>query len=191
MRIQFYTNRPINMQQKNADKNADNSVSKVVNNDMVIKAEKTLNYHFGSKIAIVSLTAAASIIMISRNFQKNTKKYLGKFKDYLEKKLELSSLNDSTKWTKFYNFAIQRINSFMKQSESINNLTSLKDILFMKFMYKWGPTKKLHETISNYFEKLSWNTVLKSYKKTGKKFDRSVVLRPPFFFRERNSSASK
>ena len=41
----------------------------------------------------------------------------------------------------------------------------------MKLMYKSTPTKKIHSGISNIFEKLSINTVKKSYKKTQKRFN--------------------
>jgi hypothetical protein len=39
-------------------------------------------------------------------------------------------------------------------------------------MYKTKPTKKIHKSISKFFENLSRKTVVKSYKQTGKSFDR-------------------
>ena len=107
---------------------------------------------------------------MSRGFQKNASKALNKFKIYLEDKRDLSSIKDTSQKTKFYDFSLRRINSFIKKTESINNITSLKDILFMKLMYKTKPTEKIHKGITSYFEKVSRQTVLDSYKKTEKHF---------------------
>ena len=46
----------------------------------------------------------------------------------------------------------------------------------MKLMYKTGPTKKIHESITKWFEGLSWKTVIKSYKNTKKNFDRMYKI---------------
>ena len=124
-----------------------------------------------SAITIATLASVASIVMLSRGFQKNANKYLNRFKDYLGRKQEKSFLQDSNQKAKFYEFSIRRVNSFIKKTESLNNITSAKDILFMKLMYKSEPTKKIHQSITEYFEKLSRKTVLDSYKRTANNFD--------------------
>ena len=118
------------------------------------------------------LVAGGVVLTFSRGFQKNTGKYLNKLKTHLEQRLELSTLQESGKAAKFYTYSIRKLNSFIKKSESINNITSLKDILFMRLMYKTKHTRKIHKKISNVFENLSQQTVIKSYKKTLEKFDK-------------------
>ena len=137
--------------------------------DDTIKEQKSGKVNT-STITLISLATVGSFVMLSRGFQKNAHKYLTKFKNYLSAKQEKSFLNDSDKKAKLYDFSIKRINSFIKKSESINNITSLKDILFMKMMYATKPTKKIHQSISDYFEKVSRKTVLDSYKKTAENF---------------------
>ena len=100
---------------------------------------------------------------------KGAAKFFDKIKLKLEKKLAKGG-----KFEDFYRFSLNRINSFIEKSESINNITSLKDVLFQKFM--WGKdgtrkfTKKIHEGITNFFDKISRKTVNSAYNKTQNKF---------------------
>lgn len=168
MRILPKTNPPYTIGNSNFRK------SETVNPELDKKpsSSKKENSHIGSGITLATLLTVCIFFMLSRGFQKNTNKFLNKVKDYLEKKQELSTLSSSGKKTKMYEYAIHRTNSFIKKSESINNITSLKDILFMKFMYKFEPTKEIHKTISEGFEKLSRKTVVDSYTKTEKDFEK-------------------
>ena len=50
-----------------------------------------------------------------------------------------------------------------EQARSVNNFTSFKDLLFKKLMYKTKPTAKIHDGITNCFEKLSKATVNRKY----------------------------
>ena len=142
--------------------------SKDNNNIKNNKKNKISKYALTTGVA--ALIISGSILMFSKGFQKNTGKYLNKLKELLEYKLELSSLQES-KTSKIYDYSIKKLTSFIKKSESINNITSVKDILFMRLMYKTKPTRKIHDKISDIFENLSRKTVLKSYDKTAKKFD--------------------
>ncbi len=151
------------------------SANKITNADKDNKTRKE-GQRTGSAIAIASLATVCSLLMLSRGVQKNTNKFLNHIKDYLEKKSERSSLKNASKKKSFYDFFIRRTNSFIKKSESINNITSLKDVLFMRLMYKTKPTKELHEAISKYFEEVSQKTVFDSYKKTDKCFKQMYKL---------------
>ena len=130
------------------------------------------NKRIGSAITVATIASVCGVLMLSRRSQKSTEKYLTKFKNYIESKQEISAINESSKLTKFYEHIIRRTNSFLKKSESINNITSLKDILFMRLMYKTELTKNIHKTISDFFEGMSRKTVIDSYKKTKKDFER-------------------
>ena len=129
-------------------------------------------YKNTSAVTIAALGTVVLLFSLSRGFQKNVSRFLDKTKDYLETRVARTSINDSKKQKSFYEFFIRRINSFMHKLESINNITSLKDILFMKLMYETKPTKKMHEAITQYFAKVSEQTVLKSYEKTEKMFNK-------------------
>ena len=124
-----------------------------------------------SKTAFLACIIGGGMLFLSKGVQKHTTKTLEKIRDTLEGKLDTSVLKDSHKKSSFYEYSLRRINSFLLKSESINNINSLKDILFMKSMYSTAPTKKVHKGISDFFEKLSINTIKKSYKKTQKDFD--------------------
>ena len=119
-----------------------------------------------------ALIAGGGALFFSKGFVKFAKKGLDSLKEFLEGKLEASSVDNSKKKTSFYESSIRRVNSFIQKSESINNINSVKDILFMKLMYKTRPTRKIHKAISGFFERLSLNTVRSSYKKTQKNFDK-------------------
>ena len=164
MRIQRTINQPVlnNFRNTNVVTEKNNSVTNTEERNRINVSP--------SAITIASLASIVAVLMLSRGFQKNANKYLSKLKDYLGKKLEKSSLDDSSKKTKFYEFSINRINSFIKKTESVNNITSAKDILFMKLMYKYKPTKEIHKSVSDFFEKISRKTVLSSYEKTAKNF---------------------
>ena len=135
-----------------------------------VKIEQTKQRKTGSAIAIASLAAVSTLFMLSRGFQKNANKFLNYLKKYFEKKSEHTLLKTSGKKKNFYEFFVRRLNSFINKSESINNITSLKDILFMNLMYKSQTTKNIHQAISKYFEKISQKTVLDSYKNTRENF---------------------
>ena len=151
---------------KNYKLSTENNEVRVVNTK-----ENNAKNKSGKAVTIASIAAVFSFIILSRGFQKNTNKFLNKIKEALEKKYANNLSGMSKKRKNFYEFSIRRINSFIRKSESINNITSLKDILFMKLMYKTKPTRNIHEKISKYFEKISQKTVFDSYSKTGKLFE--------------------
>lgn len=116
-------------------------------------------------------TLAIGLIFLSKGVQKKSRNFLETVKENLEIKMDKSIFNNSEHKTSFYEYSIRKISSFIRKSESINNFNSLKDILFMRFMYKTTPTKKIHQGISKIFEYLSRKTITKSYKKTQKYFN--------------------
>jgi len=117
-----------------------------------------------------ALIAGAGLLVLSRGLPKNTTKYLENIKDFLEKKIEKASFRDSDRLSEFYVYSLRKVNSFIKKSQSINNLTSIKDILFKKIMDGTSFTSKIHRNISMFFERVSRRTVKASYKTTGSKF---------------------
>ena len=132
------------------------------------KSDKSFNTTAGNMVII----AGIGLLFLSKGIQKNTGKYLNKFKEYLETKLEYSELNNNKKKVSFYDYSIRKLSAFINKTESINNITSLKDILFMKFMFNTKPTQRVHTWITKMFEQASRKTVTKSYKETKQAFDK-------------------
>ena len=174
MHILTVTNQPniyrssFNAGDKKELSRAENAENK--NNTALQQNADPKQYKNGSSIAVAALAMVCCFFMLSKGFQKSANVFLNKTKEYFEKK-SAHSLKESGKRKKFYDFSIRRINSFIIKSQSINNITSLKDILFMKLMYKTQMTKDIHQSISNYFQNISQKTVLNSYEKTKKSFE--------------------
>ena len=127
--------------------------------------KKNIKINIGTPATIITLGTVGGILMFSKGTQKAMSKFLKHIKNITEEKLKHSTLKKDNK-NDFYRTANKNLTSFIKKTESINNINSFKDILFMKFMFKYKPTQKLHQSITNYFEKISRNTVYKSYEKT-------------------------
>lgn len=118
------------------------------------------------------LLVGLGLLLFSRGVLKRTKQFLEGVNDYLSLKKDKHVFDDSISKASFYNYTMRSVNSVIRKTEIINNAVSIKDMLFMRFMYKTKPTKLIHQKISNYFENLSRNTVIKSYKYTQKFFDK-------------------
>lgn len=132
--------------------------------------KKESNHKLGKTIAISALVVGfGTLAILSGGFNKGTAKFLNKWKLKLEQKMAQSS-----KFKNFYRFAVGKIDSFLSKSESINNFTTLKDVFFQRLM--WGKdgnrsfTRKIHEGITKYFDKVSRKTVNSSYSNTYDKF---------------------
>ena len=141
-----------------------------LNAPFVEEEKKKKTNKLGTTIAISALVIGfGTLAIFSGGLNKGAAKFFDKIKLKLEKKLAKGG-----KFEDFYRFSLNRINSFIEKSESINNITSLKDVLFQKFM--WGKdgtrkfTKKIHEGITNFFDKISRKTVNSAYNKTQNKF---------------------
>ncbi len=129
--------------------------------------KRGLVYAVGSSALLVGL----GVLVLMRGLPKSTNKYIEKITSFIEKQLEKASLKGSSSWQEFYIYTLRKLNSFKDKAQSINNFTSLKDILFKNIMIKNKYTSKIHKDISNLFEKISRRTVITSYNTTGKKFD--------------------
>lgn len=132
--------------------------------------KKESNHKLGKTIVISGLVVGfGTLALLSGGFNKGTVKFLNKWKLKLEQKMAKNS-----KFKNFYRFAVGKIDSFISKSESINNFTTLKDVFFQRLM--WGKdgnrsfTRKIHESITKYFDRVSRKTVNSSYSNTYDKF---------------------
>ena len=128
--------------------------------------KKKVNYKIPITIGTAALVTGFGILALLKG-PKGINKYLGNLKTKLEKKLESGG-----RFQSFYKNSLKAINSFYEKSTSINNLTSLKDVLFQKLMFGNKFTKNIHLYITKVFNRISRNTVNASYAKTQQKFAR-------------------
>lgn len=124
----------------------------------------------GKKITLYALAAGFGTLLLMKGAMSKTfAKVLDKLQFSLEKKL-----SKDNKMKHFYRFALSKIKIMSEKFESINNFTTLKDVLVQRLMYgKNGQrtfTRKIHEGITHFFDKISRKTVNSSYASTQKKF---------------------
>lgn len=138
--------------------------------NMPLENDNKKNKSYGKTIVVSSLFAGFGILALMKGtVPKSLSKILDKWKLKLEEKTAKGG-----KLKNFYHFIIGKINSFRAKAESINNFTSMKDVLFQRLM--WGKdgnrtfTRKIHEGITRFFDKISRNTVNSAYSSTQKKF---------------------
>ena len=141
-------------------------------NTPIIQEEdkKTKNHKLGKTIVISALVAGfGTLALLGGGFNKGAAKFLNKWKVKLEQKMSQNS-----KFKNFYRFVVGKIDSYIAKSESINNFTTLKDVLFQRLMYgKDGNrkfTRKIHEGVTKFFDNISRKTVNSSYSETYHKF---------------------
>ena len=119
-----------------------------------------------------ALLVGGGVLMLTRGLPKNTEKYLESLKKFLEKKLEKSKWKGADSWSEFWIYSIRKVDSFIDKAQSINNFTSIKDILFKNLMDRTKFTANIHKKITDFFERLARKTVLSSYKSTTQKFNK-------------------
>lgn len=137
------------------------------------EARKTNNLKIiGTSIAIATILAAGGIFFFLRGGPKGLTKGFQSLKILLERKVQKSKLSGTG--ASVYEFMLGKIDYLVNKSQAINNFTTIKDFTFKKLMYggnqNWHYTRKIHNTITNMFEKLGLKTVSKSYSKTFKSF---------------------
>ena len=123
-----------------------------------------------NKYVVPTVVTAALVIgfgtlgIMKGALAKKAVKYLEKIKIQLEKKVEAGG-----NFVNFYKGCIEHINSFRDKAQSVNNITSLKDILFQKLMFTTNITKRIHKGITRFFSNISRKAVNISYGNTERK----------------------
>lgn len=141
------------------------------------KNKKSKAKKIGLGAAIGAITTSLIVFAFTKGMPKNTYKYLESIIDRLDNKIAIRKINgENDALTEFYLKAINKLKKFGEKSQSINNFTSYKDIIFMKMMDKTKFTKKIHTKITSVFEKMARNTVNRSYKRTQTKFSNLFEL---------------
>lgn len=132
--------------------------------------KKEKNHRLGKTIAVSALVVGfGTLAVLGGGLNKGAAKLLNKWKLKLEQKIAKDS-----KFKNFYRFAAGKIDTFIGKTESINNFTTIKDVAFQRLM--WGKdgsrtfTRKIHESITSFFDRISRKTVHSAYSKTYNKF---------------------
>ena len=132
--------------------------------------KKENNHKLGKTIAISALVVGfGTLAVLSGGLNKGTAKLLNRWKLKLQQKMAKGS-----RFKNFYRFTAGKIDTFLAKTESINNFTTLKDVAFQRLM--WGKdgsrsfTRKIHEGVTKFFDRISRKTVNSSYSNTYDKF---------------------
>lgn len=134
--------------------------------------KKKKEHKLGKTIAVSALVAGfGTLAIFSGGLNKGATKLLSKWRVSLEQKLAKGS-----KYQNFYRYTLGKVESFLAKTESINNFTTFKDVICQRLMCgKNGErtfTRKIHEGITKFFNKISRSTVNSSYATTQSKFSK-------------------
>ena len=125
----------------------------------------------GLIIVTSSLAAAIGIFALVKGLPKNTYRWLQKWGRHLESNVnKRKSAGKSGPVTTFYNKLLKNVTVWSEKAKGVNNIGSLKDLLFTKVMYKNKYTRKIHEKITTVFERMARKSVVSAYKSTDKQF---------------------
>lgn len=133
--------------------------------------------HLGKTIAMSALGAGIGILFLMRGLPKNAYKTIEKWSQKLEVKLNKQRKSGQVgKLEEFYTFTLNKLASFMGKAKSINNFVAVKDISFKKLMYQNKFTQKIHDNITEVYERIGIRTVNKSYDKAKTKLNSTFQI---------------
>ena len=134
--------------------------------------KKKKEHKHGKTITLSALAVGfGTLAIFGGGLNKGATKFLNKWRVTLEQKMSKGG-----KYQNFYRYALGKVESFLAKTESINNFTTFKDVICQRLM--WGKdgqrtfTKKIHEGITKFFNKISRSTVNSSYSSTQNKFSK-------------------
>ena len=135
-------------------------------------AEEEKSNKLGFTLAASGVLVGGLVFLLMRGGPKGSNKYLNALKNFLEKQVQRTN---NSRPGKVYAYFLRKLNSFMQKCESINNFTALKDIAFKRMMYKTKFTTKIHDWVTNIFDRASHVTVKNSWNKTRNKFTKYSI----------------
>ena len=137
------------------------------------EARKTKNLTIiGVSIGAATILTAAGLFFFLKGGPRNLPKYFRDLRNYLERKVQKSKLNNDGKLSfknNVYMALIKLTDSAQRKFEVINNFTSFKDLTFKKIMYTTKIGSKIHDGITKLFEEIGKLAVTGSYRNTSSK----------------------
>lgn len=126
----------------------------------------------GSKIALIALGAGLGVFALMKGLPKS---YRSKLTQYLEKlESKITNLKENKKLSNVQIVYLNTLKAIRKITEKIKatyNFGPYKDVLVKNIAEKSKYTKKVHDSITNFFQKISIRTSKKAYSKTLSSFD--------------------
>lgn len=136
-----------------------------------IKDEDKKDRKVGLIIAGSALLATAVTLLVTKRLPKNTSKRIENLAQTIEERVNKRIKKGKTGFlTSFYKYTLQKLTKFGEKANSINNVSSYKDLIFKRIMLKTKLTRRIHEKITRVFEKLARTTVNRKYTKSTNKF---------------------
>ena len=170
------------IEKKKEEKKQDIKESKSIKTILITpdEARKTKNLKaIGLSIAGATVLTAGTVFFILKGGPQGLTKTFLKWRDYLERKLQNDILENkglTSAKNKVYLFGLKAVDSAMQRTEAINNFTTIKDILFKRMMGFCKPLRKVHDDITELFEKIGRKSVVTTYRNTKNQFSDSVNL---------------
>lgn len=154
--------------------NGGHYVTPEIAKDIVELSERN-NDKKGKKIGLIiassAVGAALTVLAFTKGVPKNTYKWLEKLNQRIGEHIKQRKLSGNEGHvTELFHRAQGKVLEWGERARSINNVASIKDLLFMKLMYKNKSMAKIHKSISAAFERLARGTVNRRYADVDNKF---------------------
>ena len=136
-----------------------------------VKEEK--NHKLGITIAASALVLGFSVLALMRGLPKGLTGKTAELLRFLENKVtKFSDETKNSRAAKIYEYSLKKVKDISVYFNSVNNLTTFKDIMFGKLMNKTKVTSKASKKVTNLFEKFTRMTVKNGYEKAHYGFTR-------------------
>lgn len=136
-----------------------------------VKEEK--NHKLGMTIAASAIVLGFSVLALMRGLPKGLTGKTAKLLRFLENKVtKFSDETKNSRAAKIYEYSLKKVKDISVYFNSVNNLTTFKDIMFGKLMNKTIITGKAAQKVTNLFEKFTRRTVKNGYEKAHYGFTR-------------------
>lgn len=135
------------------------------------EARKTNNTRvIGLSIASATIMTAAGVFFLLKGGPKGIAKGFRNLKTHIEHEILTSKLNTNSAPNKIMLYILKATNTALAHAEAINNITTIKDVIFKKIMGFTKFTEKIHNKITQVFGAIGRKTVKNSYASTAGKF---------------------
>ena len=153
-----------------------------------LEEEKTKHSHaLGYSIATTALVVGFGLFAFAKGMPKNWRTKIDKMFTSIEEKLhKFDSSKPKTIKESLYIAYLKGVRKFTQLSKAIYNTSPVKDAYTKKYIDKVPFLKKVSNSITNWFERVSVKTTQRAYRHTSKKMERMYVA-----FDEANSMLPK
>ena len=135
------------------------------------EARKTNNTRIiGLSIASATVMTAAGVFFLLKGGPKGIAKGFRNLRNRIEHNILTSKLNTNSAPNKIMIHFLNATNTALAHAEAINNITTIKDVIFKRIMGITKFTEKIHDKITQFFGKIGRKTVKNSYASTAKEF---------------------